>query len=180
MGKALGLLTGLAIFVIGTSIVIAGITIADHEASGSHAVAPAVTQPAMNMGGTQAAAASNMAAATTTAATKVQIVHLARGCHAFMLGNVETPNMTLQVGKGGALDLTNMDVDTQRMMQVAGPQIMMTGATMKMAGGHMTMTFPQAGTYKFKFTQPPMAGATDEAPDTSNPDNTLALAVQAS
>jgi hypothetical protein len=179
MEKAKAVLAALAIFVIGTSILVAGILIANREES-SPQPAAATAKPAMAMGGANMAVVakpSTRAAATT----KLQIVHIARGCHTFAAGDVQAPAMTLQMRHGQSLDLTNLDVDMQKMMQVAGPQMMsmMKGVTMDTGGGHMAMTFSQAGTYRFKFTQPPMPGAADEGDDSSNPDNTLSLVVQA-
>ena len=108
-------------------------------------------------------------------------MHVQRGCHVFKVGDVETPALTLEVQRGHMLDLTNMDVDVQQMMQIAGPAMMMKGATMNMGNGHMTMTFDKAGSYRFSFDQPPMPGAAaaEEESDASNPDNTLTLNVNA-
>ena len=174
MEKTKAMLAGLAIFVIGTSILVAGILVANRQGASAPATAP-TTRSSMAM------AARGMAARATpvVAAKKLQIVHVAQGCHAFALGDVQTPAMTLQVRRGQTVDLTNLDVDNQRMMKVAGPRTSMPDGMMKMAGGEMAMTFSQAGTYRFRFTQPPMPGAADEGDDASNPDNDLTLSVNA-
>jgi hypothetical protein len=176
--KMKGLLVGLAIFVIGSSIVAGAIVIADGEGRGSPA-AP-VAASSMPMAAPTAATAPVAAASTTPATTKVAIMHVQQGCHVFKIGDVETPTLTLQMHRGQMLDLTNMDVDMQRMMQVSGPRMMMQGAAMRMGNGHMTMTFDKAGAYRFSFDQPPMPGAADdEESDGANPDNTLTLNVNA-
>jgi hypothetical protein len=61
-----------------------------------------------------------------------------------------------------------------RMMEVAGPQMMMFGQAMKQ-GRVKTLTFTKAGVYKFTTTVAPMAGMLEVA--TTGPDNNLRLMV---
>lgn len=176
-------LAGLGIFVIGTAILISGILIADRGGAGSRVSTPPVAAAMPMSAGASANVSGSPAPAQATgnpaAATKLRIVHVAKGCHTFMLGNVEAPVMKLHLQRGQMLDLTNMDVDIQKLMQVEGPKMMLEGAMMQMSGGQMSMTFPTAGTYSFNLAQPPMPGAADEETDPSNPDNTLTLSVDA-
>jgi plastocyanin len=117
---------------------------------------------------------SNQTTPTTTAAADLTIIHVQKGCHVWSNGTSQMPIMRLTLKTGQMLQITNEDVDMHRMMEVAGPQMMMLGGPMKQ-GQAQTLTFNKPGVYKFTTKVAPMAGMAEVA--TTGPDNNLRLMV---
>jgi hypothetical protein len=98
------------------------------------------------------------------------IHHQVRGCHAWSLnGGPFIVHQSLHLAHGGSLTVTNNDLMVQELVKTSGPAVhrklvqmgnMMIGAKMQMGkagpyamahmGATLKVTFPHAGTYRFK------------------------------
>jgi len=133
--------------------------------------------PTVSMGRMHSGAMGTIASPTQPAATvpaDLTIIHVQRGCHVWSDGTSQMPTMRLTLQAGQMLRIMNQDVDMHRMMELAGPQ-MMLGAAMKQ-GQAETLTFAEPGTYRFMTKVSDMVGMAEVA--TSGPDNTLRLTVK--
>jgi plastocyanin len=135
------------------------------------------TASAVSMDGTQHGTMGSMMKpnqSTNTAAADLTIVHAQKGCHLWAEGSSQMPMMRLTLKVGQMLQIMNQDVDMHRMMELAGPRIMLGGAMKQ--GQTQTLTFAKPGTYRFMTKVSPMAGMPEVA--TTGPDNTLRLTVK--
>ena len=166
--KTLGV--GLALLIVFVGVPVAALAIdfmVDHNS----------TSPTVSMGGMQNGAMGAMATqtqSTTTAAADLTIIHAQKGCHLWSDGSSQMPRMLLTLKAGQMLQIMNEDVDMHRMMELAGPQMMLGGAMKQ--GQAQTLTFAKPGTYRFMTKVSPMAGMPEV--ETSGPDNTLRLTVK--
>jgi len=108
-------------------------------------------------------------AATPQGATLV-IHHQVRGCHSWSLnGGPYIVHQSLRLARGGSLTVTNNDLMVQELVKTAGPAVNMKLVTqshmgkmpvqmgmgkagpyaMAHMGAMLTVTFAQAGTYRF-------------------------------
>jgi hypothetical protein len=106
-------------------------------------------------------------------ADQLTIVHMQRGCHDWSNGTARMATMRLVMKPGQMLRILNQDVDMHRLMQLAGPT-MMLGGPMK-EGQAQTLTFAKPGMYRFDTRVLPMTGMPEVA--TVGPDNHLRLMV---
>jgi hypothetical protein len=127
--------------------------------------------PAMQM--TSGAMAGK--AAATPAASKVDIVHVMRGCHVWSDGKRTGARMRMMLSAGGTLRITDDDVDPHKLIQVAGPKVMLGKAMM--TGDVAQISFPTKGVYKFTTRTLEMPGMAEV--ETQGPDNHLMLTVDA-
>jgi plastocyanin len=110
---------------------------------------------------------------TGAAADQLTILHVQKGCHVWSNGTAQMATMRLTMKPGQMLQIMNQDVDRHRMMQLAGPAMMLGGP---MATGQAeSLTFTQPGTYRFDTKSSAMKGMPEAA--TIGPDNTLRLTV---
>jgi hypothetical protein len=128
------------------------------------------------------------AAATTTQALVIQ--HQLHGCHAWSLNEGPSRiNQTVSIRHGGSITVTNDDLMPHELIETSGAQVVYTRITMgapmgaKKAyppamlariGATSTISFAQAGTYRFTTR----VGSDYMAPvKTIGPDNILHLIV---
>ncbi len=133
--------------------------------------------PTMSMGGMNNGAMATMATQSqpsSPARADLTIIHAQKGCHLWSDGSSQMPMMRLTLKTGQMLQIMNQDVDMHRVMELAGPQMMLGGAMKH--GQTQTLTFPKPGTYRFTTKVWPMAGMPEV--ETSGPDNTLRLTVK--
>ncbi len=135
-----------------------------------------------------AAAAS---AAPRTAALVVE--HQVRGCHVWSLnGGPPRTHVVARLARGGALKVTNDDLMAQELVQTRGPAVQMRLVrqshmgdmpmrmgkagpyTMGHMGATLGVTFPRAGTYRFRLVD---RGDYFEGIKTVGKDNELTLTV---
>ncbi|GAC1435919.1 MAG: hypothetical protein NVSMB51_06310 [Solirubrobacteraceae bacterium] len=123
---------------------------------------------------TPAITSASPAGATTNAS--LVITHVQRGCHAFLMngGPATSPNATIQLARGRALNIKNNDVMPHQLILTGGGQPAIAGAAMGRMGATSSVRFPTAGTYTFttKSGEDYTKGIT-----TTGPDNVLKLRV---
>ena len=134
---------------------------------------------------------SALAAQPKTAALLIH--HQVHGCHAWSLnGGPFIVQQSVRLTRGGSLTVTNNDLMVQELVKTSGPAVHMQltkmgmgmGATMHMGqagpyamahmGATLKVTFPQAGTYRFKLMD---RGDYYKGIKTIGPDNKPTLAV---
>ena len=144
------------------------------------------------------AAALALASASTAAprTASLQIDHFVRGCHNWSLnGGPNRVHQVVRLGRGGTLLVTNNDLMAQDLVETHGPAVRMKlvrqshmGAThmamemegkpspyaMAHMGAQLRVTFPTAGTYRFKLVD---RGDYFENIKTVGPDNKPTLTV---
>ena len=142
-------------------------------------------------------AVSVSAAAPKTAA--LQINHFVHGCHSWSLnGGPYTVRQVVKLARGGSLLVTNNDLMVQDLVKTRGPSVQMKLVRQSNMGKmHMTMpmngkpspyalthmgaqlkvTFPAAGTYRFKLID---RGDYVDGIKTVGPDNEPTLTVTVS
>ena len=118
-------------------------------------------------------ASGTRTAQTAVASQKLTILHVQRGCHVWSDGTAQTPMLQLSMKTGQMLQILNQDVDMHRMVELAGPG-MMLGGPMK-TGQSESLTFTKPGMYRFDTKSSAMMGMPEAA--TIGPDNTLRLTV---
>ena len=106
-------------------------------------------------------------------ATTLNIVHVRRGCHVWSDGTHMGPTMRMVLAAGATLRITDQDVDPHKLVQVAGPRVMLGKAMM--TGDVAQISFPTKGVYKFTTRALEMPGM--EEVETIGPDNHLRLTV---
>jgi len=144
-----------------------------------------------------AALAGLVLVAASAAAPRSQtlvIRHQVHGCHSWSLnGGTAEVNQTVHLAKGGSVVVTNNDVMFHRLVKLSGPaasfSLVKTGIASPMMhtvklpwgpgmmgrpGATLKLTFPTAGTYRFKtvFGEDYM-----KMPETIGEDHVLHLAV---
>ena len=130
------------------------------------------TMPHMTSGGMGGGVTAS-AAQSKPVADQLTIVHMQKGCHDWSNGTAQMATMRLVMKPGQMLRIMNQDVDMHRLMQLAGPTIML-GGPMK-EGQARSLTFTKPGTYKFDTKSLPMKGMPEV--QTIGPDNHLQLTV---
>ena len=155
-----------ASLIVATGFIVGALIVSDNYA---HQKTVTVMSPAMHMtSGTM----MNGAAATPAAST-LNIVHVQRGCHIWSNGTKSGPMMRMMVAAGGTLRITDEDVDPHKLIQVAGPKVMLGKAMM--TGDVAQISFPTKGVYKFTTKTLEMPGMAEVK--TIGPDNHLMLTV---
>lgn len=122
---------------------------------------------------TAAAAAAAILVAPSSAAApsdsaSILIRHQLRGCHTWSLnGGAYRAELDVRLARGGTLTITNNDPMVHKLIRERGPAVTMSSiphAHLKMVGLHritgpgvmnhmgaaLKVTFPRAGTYRFK------------------------------
>ncbi len=108
---------------------------------------------------------------------KLTIVHLQKGCHSWSNGKTTSASAKLQLHTNGRLVIANQDIDTHRLVQLAGPARVATGGTMMMMNKGMSLVFKKAGVYRFKTVTVEMPGEEMPEVETDGPDHNLLLTV---
>ena len=97
-----------------------------------------------------AAAVAVAAPAGAKAPIQITIQHQTHGCHSWTVGNSAVyPSHTLRVHAGTAFTITNNDVMPQKLVQLAGPRLVLHSSQMGHMGATMTLTLRTPGTYRF-------------------------------
>jgi hypothetical protein len=161
-----GLTVIAAAVIISTGFVIGALIIGDDYAHGKTVT---VMSPGMNM---SSGTMMNGAAATPAAST-LNIVHVQRGCHVWSNGTKSGATMHMTLAGGGTLRITDEDVDPHKLIQVAGPKVMLGKAMM--TGDVAQISFPTNGVYRFTTKTLEMPGMAEVK--TIGPDNHLMLTV---
>ena len=155
-----------ASLIISTGFIVGALILGDDYA---HEKTVTVMAPAANMNsGTMMGNA-----AATPAASKLNIVHVQRGCHVWSNGTRSGPAMRMMLAAGGTLRITDEDIDPHRLIQVAGPKVMLGKAMM--TGDVAQISFPTKGVYKFTTRTLEMPGMAEVK--TTGPDNHLMLTI---
>ena len=165
MLKGLTILT--ASVIVSTGFIIAAMIVGDDFA---HAKTVTVQAPAMHM--SSGTTMGNGGAAAPTAST-LSIVHVQRGCHVWNDGGKTGATMRMMLAAGRTLRITDEDVDPHKLIQVAGPMVMLGKAMM--TGDVAQISFPTKGVYKFTTKTLEMPGMAEV--ETIGPDNRLMLTV---
>jgi hypothetical protein len=109
------------------------------------------------------------------------IHHQTKGCHAWAYDNGPfRAAQSLTLARGGTLTITDADVMSHTLVELSGPAARMSGGMMPEMGmmgrkvSTMRVSFPKAGTYRFRTHagEDYMAGV-----KTTGPDNVLELTV---
>jgi plastocyanin len=99
-----------------------------------------------------AAAAALVVAAPAGAGSSatITISHQTRGCHMWQLGNGKpTPTLTVALKAGTSLRFVNNDVMPHKLVQQAGPKLMLKGANMNHMSASTSIKLSRKGTYRF-------------------------------
>jgi len=92
------------------------------------------------------AASSAGAAGTAT----ITISHEMRGCHMWQLGNGKlAPSLKVSIARGTTIRFVNNDIMPHKLVQLAGPKLMLKGANMNRVSAVATVKLAHAGTYRF-------------------------------
>lgn len=118
--------------------------------------------------GAAAVLAAPSSAAAPPGSASVVIRHQVRGCHAWSLnGGAYRAGLDVRLARGGTLTIMNTDLMVQKLIRDRGPAVGMKAIShdhMKMVGLHritgpgvmnhmgavLKVTFPRAGTYRFR------------------------------
>lgn len=105
---------------------------------------------------------------------RVTIVHVQKGCHSWSLGRSAPATGVRAVLKPGQrLTVTNKDLDTHKLVRLAGPKIGLGKPLM--TNDRVTLTFKTPGVYKLHLHQIEMEGMPEVA--TIGPDHFLAMVI---
>ena len=162
-----GLTVIAASLIISTGFIVGAIIVSDDYA---HEKTVTVMSPAMSM--TSGTMMGNGSDAATPAAETLNIVHVERGCHVWSNGT-KSATMQMMLAAGGTLRITDEDVDPHKLIQIAGPRVMLGKAMM--TGDVAQISFPTKGVYKFTTKTLEMPGMAEV--ETIGPDNHLMLTV---
>lgn len=154
--------------IVATGFIVGALIVSDNYA---HQETVTVMSPTVNM--TSGTMMDNGNATATPAAETLSIVHMQRGCHAWSNGTKSGAMMEMTVAAGGTLRITDEDVDPHKLIQVAGPQVMLGKAMM--TDDVAQISFPTKGVYKFTTKTLEMPGMAEVK--TIGPDNHLVLTV---
>ena len=157
-----------ASLIIATGFIVGALILSDGYA---HGKTQTVMAPAVQMSSGTMMGSAN--AAATPAAQTLNIVHVQRGCHDWSNGTQMGPTMRMTLAAGGTLRITDEDVDPHKLIQVAGPKVMLGKAMM--TGDVAQISFPTKGVYKFTTKTLEMPGMAEVK--TIGPDNHLMLTV---
>ena len=157
-----------ASLIISTGFIVGALILSDGYA---HGKTQTVMAPAMHM--SSGTMMGNANATATPAAQTLNIVHVQRGCHVWSNGTKSGATMQMMLMAGGTLRITDEDVDPHKLIQVAGPQVMLGKAMM--TGDVAQISFPMRGVYRFTTKTLEMPGMAEV--ETIGPDNHLMLTV---
>lgn len=157
-----------ASLIIATGFVVGALILSDGYA---HGKTGAMMVPASHMTPGTMMGSANVA--VTPKASTLSIVHVQRGCHVWSNGTRSGPQMRTMLAAGGTLRITDEDVDPHKLIQVAGPKVMLGKAMM--SGDVAQISFPTKGVYKFTTRTLEMPGMAEVK--TIGPDNHLMLTV---
>jgi hypothetical protein len=163
-----GLTVIAASLIISTGFIVGAMIVSDDYA---HEKTVTVMSPAMHM--TSGTMMGNGNATATPAAETLNIVHVQRGCHVWSNGTKSGATMQMMLAAGGTLRITDEDVDPHKLIQVAGPKVMLGKAMM--TGDVAQISFPTKGVYRFTTKTLEMPGMAEVK--TIGPDNHLMLTV---
>lgn len=91
---------------------------------------------------------THAAAAPKTVA--VSINHVVKGCHVLSVnGGALGASKTAKLPVGGTLTIANNDLMPHTLLQTKGTTVKVAGAKMASMGAKSSVSFPQAGTYRF-------------------------------
>ncbi len=141
---------------------------------GAVAAIAAATFPAMSAahGGQLATAMKNPL--LVKGSTRVTIVHLQKGCHSWSLvRGVPATGVKAVLKPGQRLTVVNQDIDTHKLVSLAGPKIAL-GPPLMM-NDRVTLTFKTPGVYKLHLHQIEMEGMPEV--ETTGPDHFLAMVI---
>ena len=106
--------------------------------------------------------------------TRLTIVHIQKGCHAWSNGErAPAAGVKIILKRNQRLTVINQDLDTHKLVRLAGPKVAL-GRALSM-NDRVTLTFKKAGVYKL-FTQKTMTPGMPEV-ETIGPDHILAMLV---
>jgi plastocyanin len=89
-------------------------------------------------------------AGAARAPVQVRIQHQMHGCHAWSVANgTFAATQTFHARTGTALTVTNNDVMSHTLVQLAGPRIVLSHARMGHMSATTTLTLRAPGTYRF-------------------------------
>ncbi len=106
-------------------------------------------------------------------AVQLTIVHQLRGCHEWTDGKRTAPGVRLIVERGTRLAILNADLDTHKLVQLAGPKLRL-GPALRMSS-RLVLRFRQPGVYRFMTEKVETPGRMDVK--TVGPDHVLGLTV---
>lgn len=105
---------------------------------------------------------------------RITIVHVQRGCHSWSTGKAAPlPGVKVFLRRGQRLSVLNQDLDTHKLVRLAGPKVAL-GRALSM-NDRLTLTFKKAGVYKLRTKK--MANPGMPEVKTIGPDNILAMVV---
>ena len=90
-----------------------------------------------------------VAAAPQPQRASIVIRHQVRGCHGMLVNGAtnSVASTTLRLTPGSTLNVTDNDIMPHKLVQLAGPGAVLTGAAMGSMGAKSSVTFPKAGVY---------------------------------
>jgi hypothetical protein len=135
--KTLGVGLALLILVAGVPVAALAIDLMVDQNSKS----PTISMGGMNNG--TVATMATQSQPTSPAPADLTIIHAQKGCHLWSDGSSQMPMMRLTLKTGQMLQIMNEDVDMHRIMELAGPQMMLGGAMKQ--GQDQTLTLAPIG-----------------------------------
>jgi len=106
--------------------------------------------------------------------TRLTIVHLQKGCHSWSNGKgAPAAGVKAVLKRGQRLTVLNQDLDTHKLMRLAGPKVAL-GRAMSM-GDRVTLTFRKSGVYKLRTVKMDSPGMPEI--ETMGADHILAMLV---
>lgn len=106
--------------------------------------------------------------------TRLTIAHVQRGCHIWSTASgTRTDGVKVVLRPGQRLTVINQDLDTHKLVRLAGPKLAL-GKAMSM-NDSVTLTFRAPGTYKLRTKKIEMAGMPEI--ETTGADHILAMLV---
>lgn len=106
--------------------------------------------------------------------TRLTIVHLQKGCHSWSTGRgAPAAGVKVVLERGQRLTVVNQDLDTHKLVRLAGPRIAL-GKPLAM-NDRATLTFSKPGVYKLRTMKMETPGMPEVK--TVGPDHVLAMLV---
>jgi plastocyanin len=120
-----------------------------------------------------------VSAASGNGVATVTIRHQMRGCHSWSFGSgAYKPTLSVTVQAGATLKFTNNDVMPHRLIQTAGPKVMLVHPNMNRMASSATVLLTKKGVYRFT-TKAGEDYAWAASMKTTGEDNVLHLTVRA-
>ena len=105
---------------------------------------------------------------------RLMIVHVQKGCHVWSNGRgAQADGVKVVLKRGQRLTVLNQDLDTHKLVRLAGPKVAL-GKALSM-NDRLTLTFRQPGVYKLHTKKVETPGMPEVA--TTGPDHVLAILV---